>query len=140
MRMQSSEISERYDNTGDGFSPFKAEDVLGGRGVFLVGRVGDLPVASGAFRFQEEKVAEIKRMFVRPEFRRRGFARAILAELERLAAQCGYEAVRLETGDRQPEAIGLYHRCGYHRIAPFGIYATDSRSICFEKKLPTKPT
>jgi GNAT superfamily N-acetyltransferase len=135
MRMQSNEISERYDSTGDGFSPFKAEDVLGGRGLFLVGRIGECAVACGAFRPLEEQIAEIKRMFVRPEFRCRGYARAILAELERRAAQFGYKSVRLETGDRQPEAIALYHSCGYHRIERFGIYATDSRSICFEKRL-----
>ena len=135
MHIQSSEISERYDSTGDGFSPFKPEDILGGRGLFLLGRIGERAVACGAFRPLEEKITEIKRMFVRPEFRGRGYARAILAELERRAAQFGYEAARLETGDRQPEAIALYHSCGYHLIESFGIYATDSRSICFEKRL-----
>ena len=55
-------------------------------------------------------------------------------ELERLARQSGYNVARLETGDRQPEAIHLYERSGYHRIPNFGIYAGSQRSVCFEKR------
>jgi ribosomal protein S18 acetylase RimI-like enzyme len=74
-------------------------------------------------------------MFVAPDCRGRGYGRAILAELERLAAALGYTAARLETGSRQPEAIGLYERSGYRRIANFGMYVGSERSVCFEKRL-----
>lgn len=134
-RLQSLEISQRYDHTGDGFSPFKPEDVLGGRGVFLIGKFVGRAVACGAFRPLEEERAEIKRMFVLPDCRGRGYARAILAELENIARGQGFSTARLETGDRQPEAIRLYLACGYHRIPSFGIYETDHRSVCFEKNL-----
>src|SRR6185503_16299650 len=96
---------------------------------------GGNPVACGAFRPLEGNVAEIKRMFVVPDHRGRGYSKAILRELERLARENGYTTVRLETGDRQPEAIGLYQRSGYHRIPNFGIYVEDQRSVCFEKQL-----
>jgi putative acetyltransferase len=44
-------------------------------------------------------------------------------------------AVRLETGNRQPEAIALYEGCGFARIAPFGVYVGDPTSVCFELRL-----
>ena len=52
--------------------------------------------------------AEIKRMFVRPAHRGRGHARAVLADLERLPPRAGRRRMVLETGMRQPEAIGFY--------------------------------
>jgi hypothetical protein len=59
----------------------------------------------------------------------------LLAELEAKAASFGYTVVRLETGNRQPEAIALYESCGYRRIAPYGCHKDDPLSICFEKRV-----
>jgi len=96
------------------------------------------PVGCGAFRplsEEENNVAEIKRMYVEPDMRRRGISRSILIELEKLARDCGYSVVRLETGLRQPNAIRLYETSGYQRIEPFGRYRDDPLSVCFEKSL-----
>ena len=78
---------------------------------------------------------ELKRMYVRDEFRGRGFGRRLLAHLERLALDRGVTTMRLETGTRQPEAVGLYENCGYYRIPPFGDYWDDPVSLCYEKRL-----
>lgn len=131
IRALSEELARRYDYTDDGSGNFKPEDPS----VFLVARAAGRAVACGAFRPMEPRVAEIKRMFVLPEARGRGYAYAVLTELERLAREQGFTATRLETGDRQPEAIRLYERAGYRRIPCFGIYANDPRSVCFEKAL-----
>jgi len=72
-------------------------------------------------------------MYVAPAVRRRGIARRMLGELERRAANFGYRVLRLETGNRQPEAISLYESYGFQRIAPYGKHANDPLSICFEK-------
>ena len=72
-------------------------------------------------------------MYVVPSARRQGVGRAILSELERLASEFGYRVVRLETGNRQPEAMALYERHGYCRIALYGEHVGDPVSICFEK-------
>jgi GNAT superfamily N-acetyltransferase len=131
----SRELARRYDFVDNGSGRFKPEDVLGPRSGFVQGRVGGRAVACGAFRPLEGDVCEIKRLFVAPECRGRGYARVILAGLERLAAGMGYAAARLETGDRQPGAIALYERAEYRRIANFGVYAASGRSVCFEKRL-----
>jgi ribosomal protein S18 acetylase RimI-like enzyme len=74
-------------------------------------------------------------MFVIPEARGCGVARLILTELESAALRMGYSRIRLETGLRQPEAVGLYEAAGYHRVACYGGYADDPMSVCFEKHL-----
>ncbi len=136
IRALSEELAQRYDHVDDGSGHFSPEDAaLSPRSVFLIGRVGGRAVACGAFRPLEDDVAEIKRMFVDPECRGRGYSKAILTELERLARKDGYIAVRLETAERQPEAIRLYQRSGYQRISNFGIYVSSKRSLCFEKRL-----
>jgi ribosomal protein S18 acetylase RimI-like enzyme len=74
-------------------------------------------------------------MFVEPSMRGRGIARALLAGLEAAARGLGLTVLRLETGSRQPEAIGLYESAGYLRVPAFGEYASDPLSVCFEKRL-----
>jgi GNAT superfamily N-acetyltransferase len=93
-------------------------------GCFLVATVGGEPAGCGGWRTlaSDPSAAEIKRMYVVPEFRGRGVARAILARLEETARACGKKRVALETGTAQPEAIALYERCGYERITDFGYY------------------
>ncbi len=79
---------------------------------------------------------ELKRLYVRNEFRGRGFAKRMLTHLEQLASAKGVTTMRLETGIYQPEAVALYEKSGYHRIPPFGDYpANDPLSLCYEKRL-----
>src|SRR5262245_56098464 len=131
----SAELAARYDYADDGKGNFTPDDVLAPGGAFLVGRVHGRAVACGAFRPMAPGVAEIKRMFVEPDYRGRGFARRILTTLEGQARLAGYQTVRMETGTLQPEAIRLYESAGYHRIRNYGAYADKSRSVCFEKQL-----
>ncbi len=94
-------------------------------------------VACGALRRLGPELAEIKRMYVVPEYRRRALGRRILEELEARAAALGYESLRLETGERQPAAIGLYRSFGYVQIPCYNEYAYDPHSVCFQKRLDT---
>jgi GNAT superfamily N-acetyltransferase len=100
------------------------------------------PVASGGWRARDASPegladgdAEIKRMFVVPQARGRGLARALLAELEATARAAGRTRMVLETGLKQPEAIALYASCGYLPVPKFGIYRHDELSVCMGKGL-----
>jgi len=104
-------------------------------GMFLIGRIDGRGAVCGAIRPLATGDVEVKRMFVRPEFRRRGLALAMLSKLEQAAAERGYRSIRLETGDGQPEAIALYLAAGYRPITCYGEYAGYEGSICFEKIL-----
>jgi GNAT superfamily N-acetyltransferase len=131
----SAELARRYDYAEDGSGGFKPEDALGPKGAFVIGHTGGRPVACGAIRPLEDKVAEVKRVFVQIDFRGRGYAKAIMNELERLARERGYTLVRLETGVRQPEAISLYEKLGYRRIQNYGEHFDSKMSVCYEKRL-----
>jgi GNAT superfamily N-acetyltransferase len=63
--------------------------------------------------------AEIRRIYLDEAARGRGIGRALLVELETHARRIGYRRVRLTTGDRQPEALGLFQSAGYEEISPF---------------------
>ena len=64
-------------------------------------------------------------------------SKALLAGLEAAALERGWSTLRLETGRRQPEAIGLYERAGYRSIAAFGAYvdARDAEAVFYEREL-----
>ncbi|WP_372736832.1 GNAT family N-acetyltransferase, partial [Nocardioides sp.] len=111
-------------------------------GSFYVGYLEDLPVATGAWRrrsdveaFGTRNTAEIKRMYVVTSARGGGHARAMLAHLERTAAQAGAEAMILETGAPQVPAIGLYESSGYTLIPSFGHYQWSPENRCFGRVL-----
>jgi hypothetical protein len=55
--------------------------------------------------------------------------------LENWAGELSYAKCILETGKRQPEAIGLYKKNGYKLIPNYGQYAEAENSLCFEKEL-----
>lgn len=104
-------------------------------GTFLVGWEDGEPVACGGVGRYDESTAEIRRMYVRPAARGRGLSRRVLEGLEEEARRLGYALVRLETGNLQVEAIGLYVSAGYGPIERYGPFADDERSVCFEKRL-----
>jgi putative acetyltransferase len=78
---------------------------------------------------------EIKRMFVTPASRGKGVAAAVLAELEKWAAELSFSACLLETGKRQPEAIRLYTKNGYQPTPNYGQYTGIENSLCFRKEI-----
>ena len=78
---------------------------------------------------------EIKRVFISPEYRGQGISVEIMQHLENHLLQSGIQIARLETGVKQPEAIGLYKKLGYVERRPFGSYREDPLSIFMEKKL-----
>jgi GNAT superfamily N-acetyltransferase len=108
------------------------------RGGFVVAYAGDIPVGCGGVRRLADGIAEVKRVFVAPQARSRGVARRIISELERLAAQRGYRAIRLDTGAAQPHALELYRSSGYREISDYN--ANPVASYWFEKPLARPPT
>lgn len=132
---QQAEVRARYDGKDEPGTPPSAADIS----VVLVARDDDgTALACGALRVLGDGVAEVKRMYVAPSARGRGIARAVLAGLEDVARDRGWTTLRLETGLRQPEAIGLYAGAGYRLIEAFGTYvdAPDAEeSLFFERVL-----
>jgi GNAT superfamily N-acetyltransferase len=127
-----SDLTSRYGELQKHYSQFNHIDFL--NTVVLVYEDG-MAAGCGCFRPFGPETIEIKRMFVRPEFRGRGLSRLILAGLEEWAVELGYTDSVLETGNQQAEAINLYRKFGYTGIPNYGNYAGTETSICMEKKL-----
>lgn len=81
---------------------------------------------------------ELKRLYVREDRRRMGHSRVMMGAIEAAARRSGATSIVLETGTEQPAAIALYESLDYRRIAPYGQYAEDIRSICFAKNIATQ--
>lgn len=95
----------------------------------------DEPAACGAIKEFSLVEMEVKRMFTLKEFREKGLASAVLAELERWSSEMGYSKCILETGMQLPEAVKLYENRAYVKIPNYGQYHCMEKSICFEKIL-----
>lgn len=92
-------------------------------------------IGCGAFKVLDENTVEIKRMYTDEAHRGKGIASLVLKELEVWAKQLGYKKCVLETGKMQPEAIALYKKQGYKKVANYGPYINVEDSICFQKTL-----
>jgi len=95
----------------------------------------DKPVSCGAIKEYSSDTMEIKRMYTLPESRGKGIATKVLDELEKWTTELSYKKCILETGKKQPEAIGLYKKNGYKIIPNYGQYVEIENSLCFEKEI-----
>jgi putative acetyltransferase len=78
---------------------------------------------------------EVKRMYVIPEARGLRLGERLLQAIERIAREARIPLLRLETGNRNTEALGLYERAGFRRRGPFGDYNDHPTSVFMEKAL-----
>jgi putative acetyltransferase len=96
---------------------------------FFVARLDDCAAGCGGVALFDD-YAEVKRMYTRPSARGQGLAKALLRKIEDEARAAGAPVLCLETGVRQPEAIGLYQSMGFRQCGAFGPYAAmPARSI-----------
>lgn len=102
---------------------------------FFVLRDHDTPAGCGGIQLFGTTYGEVKRMYVRPHFRGRGFGKLLLNHLADFARAHGVGLLRLETGIHQAAAISLYERMGFQRIPPFSAYVEDPLSLFYEKRI-----
>jgi putative acetyltransferase len=138
---ESRELIARLDEYQQGLYPAESNHLLPVEAlrqpevIFLTASVDGRVAGCGAFVRRGQEYAEIKRMFVLPQFRGLGLGRRLLDEIESMIRAAGLTLARLETGVRQPEALGLYEKAGYRRRDRFGDYPDDPLSVFMEKEL-----
>ncbi len=108
---------------------------VGPAGRLLLAKVDDVPAGCAAIRQIEPSVCEMKRLFVRPEFRGRGLGRTLAETLIGDARRMGYSAVRLDTiAGRMGDAMRLYKALGFQEIPAYYSGARDG-TVYFELPL-----
>ena len=111
-----------------------ARDVEPPTGRWLVAYRGEQPIGCAGLKRLDERTAEIKRVYVAPEARGAGVARALLARLEEIARTVGYDRLRLDTGAEQPASVALFTSIGYEQIPDYN--GNPVGAYWFEKQLP----
>ena len=129
------EVRRRYDEPPADVGYFDPALVSVAASVFLIARIEGRAVGCGALVPMEDKIVEIKRMFVLPNERGRGVAKKILQTLQAYAQEFDYDRIRLETGIKQPESIALYGKSGFYRVPNFPPFEEDRTAVCFEKQI-----
>lgn len=115
---------------------FSVQKLIDQQVAFFVLRADDRPAGCGGIMLVGREYGELKRMYVRPEFRGLGFGKRLINHLARHALAHGVPLLRLETGIHQEAAIRMYEQAGFTAIPPFGPYRLDPLSRCYEKVLP----
>lgn len=92
------------------------------------------PVACGAWKQVDEKTAEIKRIYVRPAYRRRHVASRLIPALEDHAMEAGFRQFILETARNTDSSHQLYLSLGYKIIEYYGSPAGAENCLCFYKE------
>ncbi|HEY5112945.1 MAG TPA: GNAT family N-acetyltransferase [Coriobacteriia bacterium] len=96
------------------------DDWYGGdRGRAVLARVDGAPAAGVVFRAYGDGDAEMRRLYVRPTFRRRGLARALVRAVVEEAALLGYRRVVLVTSTDFEGATALYESEGFVEIEQY---------------------
>ena len=96
---------------------------------------GDIPVGCVSFKRYNAECAEVKRVFIKEEYRGRGISKELMELLEERGKGCGYTYFILESGEPLEAAMALYRSIGYEVIPNYGQYKDMPDSICMRKKL-----
>ncbi len=126
------ELNNRY---GKSQSKYDKHNIVEDNQTVIVGYIDGVPIASGCFKALDEETIEIKRMYVKTEFRRKGLSTNLLNSLESWAEELDFSISLLETGKGQPEAINLYKKQGYEITENYGPYVGIDNSLCMIKKI-----
>lgn len=89
------------------------------RGTFLVAVDDHIVVGTGAIRPIDDGTAELRRMWLLPEYHGQGIGYRLIRALLDFARAAGYRRVRLSTSDQQQQAIRFYTRQGFYPIARY---------------------
>lgn len=95
----------------------------------------DVPIGCVSFKKYDDDTAEVKRAFIKKEYRGKGISKQLMKMLIERAKEKGYTRMVLETGDLLFESKGLYKSIGFNIIENYGGFKNIEESVCMEKLL-----
>lgn len=95
----------------------------------------DQAVGCAAIKRYDDESAEVKRVFIREEYRGQKISKELMKLLEQTAKEQGYSCLLLESGEILVEAMALYRKTGFTVIPNYGPYVDMPESVCMKKEL-----
>ena len=92
------------------------------------------PIACASFKLFDKDTIEIKRVYVKKRYRRKGIAYKMVKQLEKLAMEENFRYSVIETGSENTAAIDLYKKLDYEIVDNFGFFKDDDLCICMKKE------
>jgi GNAT superfamily N-acetyltransferase len=89
------------------------------KGRLLLAREGEPTAGCVALRPLDRGVCEMKRLFVRPDYRGQGLGRLLASRVVSEATALGYAVMRLDTLDTLEHAMQIYETLGFQRCASY---------------------
>lgn len=103
-------------------------------GAIVIAFESIIPIGCIALRKIEDNICEMKRLYIKPEYRRKGLGRQLVQEIINIAIDKGYKSMRLDTLESMEGAVDLYRSLGFNEIEPY-IYNPFEDAVYMELKL-----
>ena len=88
-------------------------------GRLLLAQEDDLVAGCVCLKKLKPSIGEVKRLYVKPAFRRKGIGKMLVGKLLDESRKTGYETIRLDSTRYMVHAHNLYRSFGFHEIAPY---------------------
>jgi len=91
-------------------------------------------IACAGIRKFEDGICELKRMYIKPEYRGFGLGKKLVKKSIKLAAELGYKKIRLDTLSSMKAAVHLYKQNGFKEMVPYRFNPSED-VLYFEKDI-----
>ena len=115
-----------------GFIPYNISQSIG---TVIIAYTDNIAVGYAGLKEYSGTDAEIKRVWVEPEYRRQHIAEDMMKMLEELAKKMQFQRTVLQTREAMREAVSLYEKLGYYRINNYPPYDKLDGAVCYAKDL-----
>ncbi|MBR5503209.1 MAG: GNAT family N-acetyltransferase [Methanobrevibacter sp.] len=134
----SNELNDEYfNNIGEDALKYLDYNALEDPHVVLLVLNWENPIACASYRIFDEESVEIRRVYVKKRYRKKGIAYKLVKSLEKLAIENNFKYSYIETGTDNIAAINLYKKLGYEEIENFGFFKDDEICLCMKKEFKT---
>ena len=129
--------NEYFQRLGDVVKKYEQYNDLNDPHIVILALNWGKPIACASFRLFDKDTIEIKRVYVKKRYRRKGIAYKLVKQLEKMAMEENFRYSVIETGRDNEAAINLYKKLDYEIIDNFGQFEGDDLCICMRKEFKT---